>query len=229
MGKIINRKKSGLFTLAAVFILSFALFLSGCADKEEEDKPKAVEETTQAEDNKKIEESDEETAEEIPSDLLPKQNSEGNTGTDSQNSEGMEIVGEDGTVYLKEKASSSDKSSEKNTGSAQNSSGGDSGSSQEKTIQIDFSVDSSKADGSVSFAASMTMDAGSTVYDALAASGLSYSGKSYIAEISGLGEKMFGAQSGWKYYVNGSAPGKSCTDYVLKDGDNVQWRYVLKP
>ena len=44
----------------------------------------------------------------------------------------------------------------------------------------------------------------------------------------GLSEKQFGGQSGWKYYVNGTAPGKSCVDYTLQDGDRVQWSYVLK-
>ena len=68
-----------------------------------------------------------------------------------------------------------------------------------------------------------------TVYDALAATGLSYTGYGYIEEIGGLWEKDFSAKSGWKYYVNGSAPMMSCADYVLKDGDSVQWVYVLNP
>lgn len=60
----------------------------------------------------------------------------------------------------------------------------------------------------------MTLDKGATVYDALAASGISHSGDSYITAIGGLSEKQFGGQSGWKYYVNGTAPGKSCVDYT---------------
>ena len=75
----------------------------------------------------------------------------------------------------------------------------------------------------------MTLDEGSSVYDALQASGVSHNGKSYVSSIGGLSEGMFGAQSGWKYYVNGSAPNTSCVNYVLKDGDRVQWSYVLKP
>ena len=75
----------------------------------------------------------------------------------------------------------------------------------------------------------MTLPEGATVYDALAATGLSYTGYGYIEEIGGLWEKDFSAKSGWKYYVNGSAPMMSCADYVLKDGDSVQWVYVLNP
>ena len=149
----------------------------------------------------------------------------------------MEIVEEDGTVHNSKTSGSSKNSSDSknssgtsgsSTGSGNSgSSGSGSTQSSKRTIEINFSIDSSKADGSVSYSAVMTLDKGATVYDALAASGVSHSGDSYITAIGGLSEKQFGGQSGWKYYVNGTAPGKSCVDYTLQDGDRVQWVYVL--
>ncbi|MCL2529424.1 MAG: DUF4430 domain-containing protein [Coriobacteriia bacterium] len=82
--------------------------------------------------------------------------------------------------------------------------------------------------------ATLRLNAGTTVYDALVASGavLSTSGVAgtpmgiYVSAIDGLGEGEAGPQSGWKFYVNGSAPGMSCDRYVLSNGDTVEWRYV---
>ena len=173
--------------------------------------------------------------EEIPADLLPAGENEEAEETASDQ---MEIVEEDGTVHNSKTSGSSKNSSDNknssgtsgsSTGSGNSGSSG-SGSTQspKRTIEINFSIDSSKADGSVSYSAVMTLDKGATVYDALAASGVSHSGDSYITAIGGLSEKQFGGQSGWKYYVNGSAPNKSCVDYTLQDGDRVQWSYVLK-
>lgn len=229
MGKIEYRMKYRKLSCIAALLLCFALLLSGCADKTTEGDTKAAKETVQ--DKAEKQEDNKAAEEEIPSDLLPGQTADAGESTVTQNQSA------DGTVYTYENASVSGSgnnpgkngsSGGNGTADSGNSGGGADGSSESSVIQISFSVDSSKADGSVSFSAAMTMDAGATVHDALAASGLAYSGKGYITEIGGLGEKMFGSQSGWKYYVNGSAPGKSCTSYVLKDGDKVQWRYVLK-
>lgn len=74
---------------------------------------------------------------------------------------------------------------------------------------------------------SVTLPQGSTVLDALAASGISYSGSSnYISAIGGLWEKQCGAGSGWLYSVNGEFPSKGCGQYVLQDGDSIAWRYT---
>lgn len=232
MGIRADRKKSKRFALIAVLLLCFALLLSGCGNQGTAEQTKAGKETTQEKTEAQKQDKSEDGTEEIPSGLLPgqKTDTDKNGIAKNKNTDSMEIVADDGTVYTYEDSSAGDSgtSGSQSTGSGSSANGG-TGEAQDGVIRIYFSVDSSNADGSVSFTASMTMDAGATVYDALAASGLSYSGKSYISEIEGLGEKMFGAQSGWKYYVNGSAPGKSCVNYVLKDGDNVQWTYVLKP
>lgn len=72
---------------------------------------------------------------------------------------------------------------------------------------------------------------GASVYDALMQTGLvvGASGSAmgmYVYSIEGLSEKDYGAKSGWKYSVNGSYPGSSCSNYTLSDGDSVRWRYT---
>ncbi len=71
-----------------------------------------------------------------------------------------------------------------------------------------------------------------TVYDVLLRAtkqrGIIIVGSSYISSIDNLAEMQYGAESGWMYSVNGSYPELACTDYKLKDGDTVEWKYVLK-
>lgn len=222
-------------------LLVTTVFLTACGGQKDasgeggkrakEDVSKAVQETDK-------ETKDGETSERIPDDLLPSQED----GEEAAGSDTMEIVEADGTVRKIEKSGTAGSGSGKQNVGKKDGSHSDSSSSgdsktessggsenEQKTMDISFVIDSSNADGSVSYSAVMTLDAGATVYDALEASGVSHSGKSYVTAIGGLSEKMFGPQSGWKYYVNGSVPNKSCTDYVLKNGDSVQWSYVLKP
>lgn len=72
----------------------------------------------------------------------------------------------------------------------------------------------------------------STVFDLMTDSGLvigfssSGTGK-YIYSINSLAEKDCGNKSGWIYKVNGSVPQKACSDYVLQEGDTVEWVYTL--
>lgn len=122
--------------------------------------------------------------------------------------------------------------------SQQGGSGGGAGSTDsgsqkpaQKTVTISISVDSSAADGSVSGSGSYTFEEGATVYDALCALGLSIGSRDsmygvYVTSIGGLAEKQHGGSSGWMYAVNGVRPNRSCSAYVLKDGDNIQWAYV---
>jgi len=48
----------------------------------------------------------------------------------------------------------------------------------------------------------------------------------YVASIAGDGEFDHGDESGWMYSVNGVFPNFGASRYVLKDGDNIQWRYT---
>ncbi len=48
----------------------------------------------------------------------------------------------------------------------------------------------------------------------------------YIEGISQIYEKDCGTKSGWMYCVNGTFPNYGCSDYKLKNGDEVEWRYT---
>lgn len=48
----------------------------------------------------------------------------------------------------------------------------------------------------------------------------------HVQSIDGDGEFDHGPWSGWMYYVNGKSPGYGASQYLLKDGDVVEWRYT---
>ena len=51
-------------------------------------------------------------------------------------------------------------------------------------------------------------------------------GMVYIAGINYLYEYEFGDLSGWVYHVNGISPSRGCGDYLLSDGDVIEWLYT---
>ena len=48
----------------------------------------------------------------------------------------------------------------------------------------------------------------------------------YIVGINYLYEFQYGDLSGWIFRVNGVDSDRGCSDYVLKDGDKVEWIYT---
>lgn len=109
------------------------------------------------------------------------------------------------------------------------SSGSAASPSRPARITVSITVDGSRA-GAGSSSATLSLQSGSTVYDALAASGVSYNAKStgygmYVSSIAGLAEKDHGGMSGWLYSVNGVVPNYACSSYELSDGDSVYWWY----
>ena len=48
----------------------------------------------------------------------------------------------------------------------------------------------------------------------------------YIRGISNLYEHDCGDLSGWIYKVNGQVPGRGCSQYILKDGDKIEFVYT---
>ena len=50
----------------------------------------------------------------------------------------------------------------------------------------------------------------------------------YVAGIDGFYEKDAGGESGWKYKVNGKYPNDSAGDIKVKNGDVIEWVYVLE-
>lgn len=120
-------------------------------------------------------------------------------------------------------------------GSASNSGGASAGnqdgSQQSGYVTVTVSVTSSAVGNPVSSGGTFTFNEGATVYDALCALGLSVNAHgssygTYVAAIGGLAEKEHGGTSGWMYSVNGETPMTACSNYVLKNGDNVVWYYV---
>lgn len=82
------------------------------------------------------------------------------------------------------------------------------------------------------------IESGDSVYDVLKRAagmhGVSVSAETtalgiYVNGIGGFYEKDAGAQSGWKYKVNGTYPGDSAGDVKVHDGDNIEWVYALHP
>ena len=73
---------------------------------------------------------------------------------------------------------------------------------------------------------SINVKKSATVFDALKQTGINYAGTSYISTINGLSEKDGGKLSGWMFKINGTVPMESCSEYKLKDGDTIQWRYT---
>lgn len=105
------------------------------------------------------------------------------------------------------------------------------GSQQPGYITVTVYVTSSAVGNPVSSGGTFTFNEGATVYDALCALGLSVNAHgssygTYVAAIGGLAEKEHGGTSGWMYSVNGVTPNTACSNYVLKNGDNVVWYYV---
>ncbi len=101
----------------------------------------------------------------------------------------------------------------------------------EESITVSVYVDSSRAasNGWPDCLAStaVAVPAGSSVYDALKATGLSVGGSGgYVASIAGLAERACGSGSGWLYYVNGTSPGFACNKYVLYVGEDIRWVYT---
>ena len=75
----------------------------------------------------------------------------------------------------------------------------------------------------------VSIEPGDTVYDALVATGITFSERNgnYIDSIGGIAEKQCGATSGWMYSVDGKFPGKSAMKYTLEGGETIRWEYTV--
>lgn len=90
------------------------------------------------------------------------------------------------------------------------------------------------ADGVVLGACEFDIAEGDTVYSILTEAARMYgihidnSGSESMAYISGIAniyEFDFGELSGWMYFVNGEKASVGCGEYVLADGDRIEWIY----
>lgn len=91
------------------------------------------------------------------------------------------------------------------------------------------------ADGIILEESEFTIDTDDTVYDILTDAARQYKlriessggeGLVYVTGINYLYEFDFGDLSGWMYYVNGENQPVGCDEYILSDGDNVEWLYT---
>ncbi|OUO63597.1 DUF4430 domain-containing protein [Collinsella sp. An268] len=97
-------------------------------------------------------------------------------------------------------------------------------------ITVSITVDGSAA-GAGASSATVSLAAGSTVYDALAKTGIGISASEsaygmYVSAIGGLAERQHGPMSGWIFSVNGVEPSVACSAYTLSAGDSIVWTYV---
>ena len=97
-------------------------------------------------------------------------------------------------------------------------------------ITVSITVDGSAA-GAGASSATVSLAAGSSVYDALAKTGISISASGsaygmYVSAIGGLAERQHGPMSGWIFSVNGVEPSVACSAYTLSAGDSIVWTYV---
>ena len=96
-------------------------------------------------------------------------------------------------------------------------------------------------DGTILEVTDFEIEQGETVFDLLTEAAQTYGihvenkgsagsahGMAYIAGINYIYEYDFGDLSGWVYHVNGITPSRSCGEYVLSDGDEVQWLYTCE-
>lgn len=51
-------------------------------------------------------------------------------------------------------------------------------------------------------------------------------GMVYVSGIANLYEFAYGDLSGWNYFVNGESASVGCDQYILKDGDVIEWHYT---
>ena len=91
----------------------------------------------------------------------------------------------------------------------------------------DFAKAVSK-EGSIYPAKKLTLKAGSTVEDALKASGVEYLAQpGYVSSIAKLSQGAVGEESAWFFSINGAYPTDCYNSCVLKDGDKLVWSYSL--
>lgn len=115
-------------------------------------------------------------------------------------------------------------------GSSQDGSAGTASGTTADLITVSITVDGSAA-GAGASSATVSLAAGSSVYDALVKTGISISASGspygmYVSAIGGLAERQHGPMSGWVFSVNGVEPGVACSAYTLSAGDSIVWTYV---
>ena len=108
--------------------------------------------------------------------------------------------------------------------------GADGVGASDSKIRVSLIIDASSVQGEgwPSSMGSFTLELspGSTVMDALRATGIAFAGSSsYVSSIDGLYAGMYGASSGWMYSVDGVTPMRAANTYGITDGNAIRWYY----
>ena len=96
-------------------------------------------------------------------------------------------------------------------------------------------------DGTILAVTDFDIEEGDTVFDILTEAAQTYGiqmenkgssgsahGMVYISGINYIYEFDYGDLSGWVYHVNGITPSRNCGEYILSDGDEIQWLYTCE-
>ena len=104
---------------------------------------------------------------------------------------------------------------------------------QKDMITVHMSVDTSHAVDfgydNFMFKGDVQVEKGTTVYDALKATGLAVSGtKSYVKSIGGLAERGCNQPgSGWAYSIDGVMGVKAANSAFLNGGETIVWKFIF--
>lgn len=117
-------------------------------------------------------------------------------------------------------------------GSAAVQAGSAAATADDAQITVQVTVDSSAADGSVSFDGTVELAEDATVLDALKATGLTLDVQdseygAFVNAIDGLATGAFGDASGWGYDINDEMVMDSADVATVADGDVVAWTYLV--
>ena len=104
--------------------------------------------------------------------------------------------------------------------------------SDDAQISVQVVVDSSAADGSVSYDGTVELAEGATVLDAIEATGLKLDVQdsdygAFVNAIDGLATGDAGDSSGWGYDLNGEMVMESADVATVADGDVLTWTYLV--
>ena len=108
----------------------------------------------------------------------------------------------------------------------------DAGQEQQATVAVSVTIDATAGEGESS-TVDVDVPEGSTVYDALVATGADVNASDsdygmYVAGINGLAGGDFGDMSGWMFEVNGEMAEVGCSQLEVADGDVITWTYVTE-
>lgn len=199
--------------------------------------------------------SDDNTASDSTDNKSATDNNSGSGGSESDRSNGNVISGDNdsGSSNSGNNGSGSDNSGNGNSGdNSQNTRPAgkvisctieircDNATARKDTITNPGIRDAIPDDGTILEVTTYTGNEGFTVYDVLVAvtamhnpvipiAAQKTSMGVYVASINNLAQTNVGPNSGWMYWVNGKAPNYTCGRYIVKDGDVIQWKYVLGP